>query len=115
MYKTLIGIIISATLIYSGIKQITTGKMDGAKKDYQRYTAESMKKAARITGFLYFPVAILMVIQDLIWDGIIVSPIKPDFIYIIGVGVVLLMVVIVYNITVKKKSESADENIISNQ
>lgn len=115
MFKTLIGIIISATLIYSGIKQLTTGKMDGAKKDYERFTAESMEKAARITGFLYFPAAILLIIQDLIWDGIIISPIKPDFIYIIGVGIVLLMFIIVYNVTVKKKSESVKENMMSNE
>lgn len=114
MYKTLIGIIISATLVYSGIKQITTGKMDGSKKDSQKYTAESMEKAARITGFLYFPVAILMVIQDLIWDGIIVSSIKPDFIYIIGVGIVLIFTVVVYYVTVKKKSEVINEEMMSN-
>ncbi len=108
MYKTLIGIVIAATLVYSGIKQITTGKMDGAKKDYAKYTAESMEKASKITGFLYFPLAILLVVQDLIWDNIIVSPIQPDFIYIIIAGIILLLLVIVYNVIVKKKDIATD-------
>lgn len=111
MFITAIGIIIAATLVYSGIKQITTGKMDGASKDYKKYTAESMRKAAIVTGFLYFPAAVLSVIQDLVWDGIIVSPIKSDFIYIIGVGVVLVLIIIVYNMIVKKNDMYVKANI----
>ncbi len=103
MFITAIGIIIAASMVYLGIKQITTGKMDGSSKDYEKYTAESMKKAAIVTGFLYFPIAILTVIQDLVWYGIIDSPIKPDYIYIIGAGVVIVLIVLIFNIIVKKK------------
>ncbi len=103
MFMTMIGIIIAATMVYSGIKQIVTGRMDGAEKDYKRFTAESMRKASRITGFFYFPVAILLVIQDLVWDDILVSPIKPTFIYMIGVGLLLLAIILIYNLTVKKQ------------
>lgn len=110
MFTTVLGIIIAATIIYSGIKQITTGKMEGSAKDYEKYTAESMKKAAIVTGFLYFPAAILIVIQNLVWAGVIASPIKPDFIYIIGVGVVVVLIIAVYNMIVKKNDIYAKGN-----
>lgn len=114
MLMTAIGVFIGATFIYAGIKQIVTGRMDGASKDYEKYTAESMKKASIVTGFLYFPISVLFVLQDLVWDGIIVSPIKPDFIYIIAVGALLLLVIISYNILVKKNTVYIQTNDMNN-
>ncbi len=108
MFMTMIGLIIAATMVYAGTKQIVTGRMDGAEKDYKRFTAESMKKAARITGFLYFPIAILLVVQDLVWDDIIVSPIQPNFIYMIGVGLILLAIILIYNLIVKKQADGPE-------
>lgn len=119
MFRTIIGVVIAITLVYAGIKQIVTGKMDGNKKDESKYTRESLARASKVTGFLYFPMAILMVIQDLVWDEIIVSPIKPDFIYLIGVGVMIGLVLVVYYALVKKKTgnepEDEDDEILEDK
>lgn len=54
MYKTLIGIVIAATLVYSGIKQITTGKMDGAKRIMQSIRQSQWKRHQKLPVFCIF-------------------------------------------------------------
>ena len=100
----IIGIVICISIAYEGVKQIVTGKFSGKQEPYEKYTPESVTRAAKVSGIFFVLAGVLWLIYDLCKANLI--PFQPAYIFLIGAGIIIVLSLVLANVIMKKKGDN---------